>query len=59
MQKILEETSIEYSVIIIVLEDFSLLNILSFISIIPVCNTDLAGAGVSARQFGQTMADAH
>ena len=45
--------------IIIVLEDFSLLNILSFISIIPVCNTDLAGAGVSARQFGQTMADAH
>ena len=30
MQKILEETSIEYSVIIIVLEDSSLLNILNF-----------------------------
>ena len=30
MQKILEETSIEYSVIIIVLEDYGLLNSLSF-----------------------------
>ena len=41
------------------LEDFSLLNILNFYLYDPSVYTDLAGAGVSARQFGQTMADAH